>query len=42
VNDKFFEEFNPNWNDLYYEYGGTDDMLDEIYSSVTGFPPARE
>jgi len=39
---RLIEELNPNWSDLYYEYGGTDDMLDEIYSGDTGFPPARE
>ncbi len=39
---KMIEKFNPNWNDLYYEYGGTDDLLDEIYKSDAGFPPSRE
>jgi putative endonuclease len=37
---KMIENFNPNWNDLYYEFGGTDDLLDEAYKSDTGFPPA--
>jgi putative endonuclease len=25
---KLIEDFNPDWNDLYYELGGTDDLLD--------------
>jgi hypothetical protein len=33
------EEFNSEWNNLYYEYSGTDDMLNGIYTSGTGFPP---
>ena len=28
---RIIEEFNPDWNDLYYEYGGTDDLLDGQY-----------
>jgi len=36
------EKFNPDWNDFYYEYGGTDDLFDEMYISDTGFPPTRE
>ncbi len=39
---KMIEKFNPNWNDLYYEYGGTDDLLDYKKQNDTGSPPARE
>lgn len=41
---KTIEEFNPEWKDLYYEYGGTDDMYDEYYEELkkSGFPHTRE
>ncbi len=41
---KTIEEFNPEWKDLFYEYGGTDDMYDEYYEELkkSGFPHTRE
>ena len=41
---KTIEEFNPDWKDLFYEYGGTDDMYDEYYEDLkkSGFPHTRE
>ncbi|MEO8512219.1 MAG: GIY-YIG nuclease family protein [Ignavibacteria bacterium] len=41
---KTIEEFNPEWKDLFYEYGGTDDMYDVYYKELkkSGFPHTRE
>jgi putative endonuclease len=47
---RLIESMNPEWNDLYYEYGGTDDLHDEYYEELkkSGWlraslvPPARE
>jgi putative endonuclease len=41
---KTIEEFNPEWEDLFYKYGGSDNMYDEYYKELksTGFPHSRE
>jgi len=41
---KTIEKFNPEWEDLYYKYGGTDDMFDEYFEQLkaSGFPHSRE
>lgn len=31
---ELIEKINPDWNDLYYEYGGTDDLYDEYYEEL--------
>ena len=31
---KLIEDFNPNWRDLYYEIGGTDDLFDGYYDEL--------
>ena len=31
---KTIETFNPDWKDLYYDCGGTDDMFDEFYEEL--------
>ena len=41
---KTIEEFNPEWKDLYYEYGGTDNLFDKYFEEMkmSGFPHTRE
>ena len=41
---KTIEEFNPEWEDLFYKFGGTDNMFDEYYEDLkrSGFPHSRE
>jgi len=31
---KTIEEMNPDWNDLFYQIGGSDDMFDEYYKEL--------